>query len=143
MSLIVVPLMAAIAMALIVGAILRDSRPTACPAIGWIDGVDISLTGNAAKVASLTICDGAGCVPGGVSASAAPTFGTGSVTRQSDTIWHYDVGMNNPEWITVQAADAAGAILAQKTFMLNWKRVGGSEQCGGPAMTDPVVLAIP
>lgn len=142
-GLIVVPVVAAIAMALVVGAILRSPTPTACPAIGWIDTVDIALVGNAGQVASLSICEGTGCNPGGTAASAAPTYGTGSVTRLGPSRWRYEAGMANPASITVQASDSAGKILAQQTFALNWKRVGGSDQCGGPATTDTLELAIP
>ncbi|SEO18668.1 hypothetical protein SAMN05216281_1563, partial [Cryobacterium luteum] len=32
--------------------------------------------------------------------------------------------------------------LAERDVTLNWVRVGGTEQCGGPAETDPITLTI-
>ncbi|WP_155848603.1 hypothetical protein [Arthrobacter sp. 35W] len=144
-ELIVVPVVAAIAMALIIGAIMRDSTPGACPAIGWGNSLTITTTGNSAAVAAITVCGIGDCGPGAAAATtpASPVLGEDRATRAGGTDWSFQVGMNTPGTLTFQALDAGGVILTQKTVDLNWKRVGGTDQCGGPAVTNDVVLAIP
>jgi hypothetical protein len=36
-----------------------------------------------------------------------------------------------------------GEVLAQRDVDLMWTRVGGTEQCGGPATTGPITLSLP
>jgi hypothetical protein len=46
--------------------------------------------------------------------------------------------MSAPKAVTVRASSADGTVLAERKVTLEWTRVGGTEQCGGP-MEAPVV----
>ncbi|KRF09091.1 hypothetical protein ASH00_05390 [Arthrobacter sp. Soil782] len=66
-----------------------------------------------------------------------------SVTRVQNDEWTANLGMSTPGEITVRALDADGDVLAEEVFAPEWVRVGGSEQCGGPAEAGPVTLTVP
>ncbi|WP_299168467.1 hypothetical protein [uncultured Arthrobacter sp.] len=66
-----------------------------------------------------------------------------SSTRVESDRWRIDVGMSAPEQVTLRALDADGDVLAEEDFPLEWVRVGGSEQCGGPGEAGPVTLSVP
>lgn len=51
--------------------------------------------------------------------------------------------MTAPENVTVRALDTAGEVLTEEEFALEWRRVGGSEECGGPGEAGPVTLVVP
>lgn len=103
----------------------------ACPAIGWINHVTVTVHGDPASVASLEICDGETCVsgPGDTAADLADLWYY--VDRDGST-WNFDLGMSTPDPVTVRAFGADEALLVESTISPEWVRVGGSEQCGGP-----------
>ncbi|WP_157127229.1 hypothetical protein [Cnuibacter physcomitrellae] len=143
----------------------------ACPDIGWINTVTVQLEGDdnaLARVAEVQLCDEVGCsapllstplpleplttVPPGVdvddpSTWPQPTSVPGgplyyNAYASGRDSWMVDVGMSAPETAEVRAFDAQGAVLGEVSATLQWVRVGGSAECGGPMQADPVVLPI-
>lgn len=130
-----VPFVAALCMAFIIGAIVMDKDSGGCPAPSWRNHVTLTVAGNEAAVArvdAVTACDGAKCVP------LTPTFarqadgGSAMLARQPDGSWLLNVGAQPSSSVTFSAFDAAGKVLGQQSNILNWTRVGGNEKCGGP-----------
>lgn len=147
-ELVLVPMMAALCMAFIIGAIVTDRDAGPCPPPGWHNQVSLTLAGDTRTVAqsqSVTACSGAGCIP------LAPTFAKNTVesngsasllTHQADGSWLLDVSPQPPSIFTFRVYDHAGKLLAQQSNTLNWTRVGGSEQCGGPMATMKILLRL-
>jgi len=103
----------------------------ACPAIGWINHVSVTLDSDATAVTSLEVCDGETCVTGPRDNAAGSSGLWHYVDRDGDT-WSFALGMATPDPVTVRALASDGAVLAEATVSPEWERVGGSEQCGGP-----------
>ncbi|MCQ9165243.1 MULTISPECIES: hypothetical protein [unclassified Arthrobacter] len=142
----VVPFVAAVCMAFIIGAIVMDKDSGGCAPASWHNRVMLTLAGNqatAAQVDSVTACVGAECVP------LTPTFArkssSGSVllARQPDGSWQLKVGTQPASSVTFRAFDASGKVLGQQSNTLNWTRVGGNEKCGGPMADLHVDLQLP
>jgi hypothetical protein len=57
--------------------------------------------------------------------------------------WRFPVTMSSPDHVTVKVLTAAGEVLVEKDTDLEWKRVGGSAQCGGPSEVPPIELTMP
>jgi len=58
--------------------------------------------------------------------------------------WRFTlVNMGSPDHVTAKALSATGEILAETEADLDWKRAGGSAQCGGPSEASPVELTVP
>jgi hypothetical protein len=128
------------------------SPGTACPAIAWADEARIQLTGSAEAVARVTwvsLCDDRECSrsaedPRDPEADGLPPMGPTyeAVPTGSDT-WTVRLVMSTPERVTLTAFADDATVLADLDADLAWTRVGGSAECGGPAVSDPVELAIP
>lgn len=137
----------------------------ACTAIGWVNTITVELDGDVSGVNMVQLCDGAECSePSPPSAAAAPRTmaplaslnPTAPVTpdvqrtqapfyaEQVDTdTWRFMVNMSTPDQVTAKALSAAGDILAEQSADLDWKRMGGSAQCGGPSESSPIRLSVP
>lgn len=132
----------------------------ACPAIGWINAVNIEIDGHRDDVASVELC------VDGVCAAAAPVLRGAdepltvmtalpeegstaaplvsfSTERIDERTWRISFPTQTPDLITVRAVSATGDVLAERDATLEWQRVGGSEQCGGPLEGTPIGLDIP
>lgn len=144
-ELVAVPLMATLCMIFIIGAIVLDKNGGACPAVSWSNKVTLALSGNPTSMATasaVTACTGINCKP------ADPRFAKSSsdvselLMRQSDGTWVYSPGSASPANVTFKVFDSNGQVLAERAYSLNWTRIGGSEQCGGPmaAMSVPLQL---
>jgi hypothetical protein len=134
----------------------------ACPAIGWINAATVVLTGQVQKVHTVELCVEGTCsvmadqpqqldeplalataIP---QATALPTVHPVTppfATKKDSHTWTFTLEMGAPKAVTVRALSADGTTLAEREVKLSWKRVGGSEQCGGPVQTPPIVLSIP
>ncbi|SHN84451.1 hypothetical protein SAMN05660350_03596 [Geodermatophilus obscurus] len=119
--------------ALAVGAVLAltacDGVERACPAIGWGNGLTVELAGDwppgegrSVRVDCGTPCDPSG-VPGAPPTATAPV--EGAVARVV-------LGMVVPGTVDVTVLGPDSAVLAELSADLEWERVGGSEECGGP-----------
>lgn len=140
----------------------------ACPAIGWSNSLSVELEGGVSSVAEVQGCVEDVCshfvrLPPKTDApveiiTPAPGGGGGGETRRShpprefspymasrvdEDSWRVRFEMTSPASVTVRALDTDGAVLAEEDFALEWVRVGGSEQCGGPGEAGPVTLRIP
>lgn len=130
-----------------------DAFPeAACPAIGWLNTVDVQLEGSVdqlERVASVELCDDRGCStsesqpvppsPIAVPGTVSPYYRAESNGRGR---WSVDVGMAAPDNVTVRAFALDSTLLGEVEADLAWIRVGGSEQCGGPMSTDPLALPL-
>lgn len=67
-----------------------------------------------------------------------PYFGR----KVDDSTWQFSATMSAPKRATVRAMSASGEVLAERDVDLAWTRVGGSEQCGGPATAGPITLSL-
>ena len=136
---------------------------TACPAIGWINSVSFHLNGNVRDVAVLELCADGECatsapLPQGSQESlhvltpeelaavssqrpAGPSLF--SISRVDERNWRASVAMTTPETVTVRALSSTGQVLAEREVALEWRRVGGTERCGGPGEAGSVDLDIP
>ena len=141
-----VPFVAALCMAFIIGAIVTDKDSGGCPQAAWHNHLTLTLAGNgdtAERVHAVTACGGSKCVP------LTPTFaknsptGAAMLSRQQDGSWLLAVGTQPSSTLTFRAFDAAGNVLVQQSNTLNWTRVGGNDKCGGPMAAMNVALTLP
>jgi hypothetical protein len=144
-ELVLVPLVAAVCMAFIIGAIVLDKGAGSCPQPNWHNHLTLSLSGSPSAVSSvsaITACAGSNCVPMNPTFAKLATGAPSLLARQGDGSWVLNVDTEPPTAVTFRAYDAAGNLLIQQSDTFNWTRVGGTEQCGGPmgAMTVPLRL---
>jgi hypothetical protein len=153
--------------ALIAGSTLAGCSTSSyvdCPAIGWGNTVTVTLDGAISDVTAVQMCVDDQCsipAPG-----RPPTDEPGQVetlgpqdsetytpipsawenpyfaSQIDDHSWEIALTMESPEHVTLRALSAIGDVLAEEVVALAWVRVGGSEQCGGPAEAGPVTLTI-
>jgi hypothetical protein len=141
-----------------------------CTAVGFASTVEIDLSGATDAidaVDSVRICVDDACTMPDESITDAPIVVTQSVdptaystfdpesepkevpievggyaTQVDDNTWGISMFTGTPDEVTVQALSADGVILAQTATELEFVRVGGTEQCGGPTRAE-VELEIP
>ncbi|MDF2443367.1 MAG: hypothetical protein JWR01_1570 [Subtercola sp.] len=122
----------------------------ACSAVGWLNTVEVQLEGSASAldlVAWVEFCDADSCSRSDQQNGIAPTP-TGEALSEyraspsGPTGWSVEVGMSQPPDATVTAYAADASVLATTTAVLEWRRVGGSERCGGPGAADAVHLQL-
>ncbi|GAB3192996.1 hypothetical protein GCM10027261_06880 [Geodermatophilus arenarius] len=118
------------------------SGAVVCPAIGWVDAVRVELTG-----------DWTGPAPASVRVVCEPSCGQvvrldrdpeprREVTAPlTGTTAGVPTGTGTPDAATVTVLAADGGALAEVDADLDWVRVGGSEECGGPMEATVVVPA--
>lgn len=63
--------------------------------------------------------------------------------RVDTDTWRFTVNMSTPDRVTAKALSVSGELLAEAAADLDWKRTGGSAQCGGPSGSSPVGLTVP
>lgn len=136
-----------------------------CPAIGWNNSVTVALAGDTRNVAWVQLCTPDACsraterptpqpvspspttTPTGANGLGFPPGGGPAVHRivvekvGADT-WRFSFDMDSPGSATIRALDAAGGTLAEEKVQLNWHRIGGTAECGGPSTAAPVTLAV-
>lgn len=154
---------ALIALFLMSLSVTACTMPGVCSAIGWINTVDVQLRGNVGEVAAVEMCVDEVCAssvaleqsdeqlhiltPEELSSySPTPTViptSLFSISQLDDENWRITLDLGAPETITLRALSVAGDVLVEESFPLEWQRVGGSEQCGGPEHAGPVALDIP
>lgn len=129
----------------------------ACIAVAWQNEVSVKLDGDAADVELVEFCvDGVCSIPREQpprddSPDSSPEHPSPSTTsdtssrykaeQDSQTHWTISMEMTTPEDATVRALSDNGEVLAEKDVSLDWTRVGGSEECGGPHEAGPVTLS--
>ena len=73
-----------------------------------------------------------GTPSGPIREGVAPLAGTGTAVS---------FGMGTPDSVVVTVVGPDGAVLAEVHADLDWERVGGSEECGGPMAATVTVPA--
>ena len=74
---------------------------------------------------------------------ASPTMAPFYSQRIDADTWRFAVNMSSPDHVTAKVLTAAGGVLIEEDADLEWKRVGGSAQCGGPSEAPPVLVTVP
>jgi hypothetical protein len=143
------------------------STPNVCPAIGWSNSATVILDGEVEAVHVVEFCDEGSCsvlpseaprgsmkslspAPGPTAGAPVPTATAAPpqihrqyIGRKVDgRTWQFSALMSSPERVTVRALSANGEVLAERDVDLEWKRIGGSAECGGPATAGPINLAV-
>ncbi len=112
-----------IAAALVAVVALSGCGPLVCPAIGYVNTVEIVVTDPAvAELECVEGCEG----------------GVGNLGQTGPT-WTIDVG-SRPDSITVVGRDAAGADVLRETVDLTWTLADPGNACGSSATADAVTL---
>ncbi|RBY93388.1 hypothetical protein DQ237_18235 [Blastococcus sp. TF02-8] len=109
----------------------------ACTAVGWNNAVVVEFA------------EGWRAVEGGVTVECDPACYTDVlVDPEAATVDPADgesatglLGMSTPGSIVVRVIGADGARLTEVDADLDWRRVGGTEECGGPHEATVVVPA--
>ena len=111
----------------------RKGTGTVCPAIGWSNALVVTLAGDWPEVegGSVTV----DCAPrcGWVVVQDGAAVDRDRLTAPLDTlpaVAHLD--MSAPNSVDVRVLGPDGSELAEFEADLDWVRVGGSEECGGP-----------
>ncbi|GAB3248022.1 hypothetical protein GCM10027562_06270 [Arthrobacter pigmenti] len=86
----------------------------------------VEVAGNTARVRALQVCFDGNCRM--------------VKTRLEENRWEIHLMMRSPQNITIRALAPNQEILAEQDYELEWVRVGGSEECGGPAEAESVTL---
>jgi hypothetical protein len=134
----------------------------ACPAIGWLTTVTVALEGSVQDVETVELCVERTCsvmadqsqqvdkplvvvtaIPQETKAPTAQPATPPFATKMDDHTWTFNLMMGAPKEVTVRALTADGTVVAERAVSLSWKRVGGTERCGGPVETAPLLLSIP
>jgi hypothetical protein len=103
-----------------------SQEPVVCSTIGWSNGVLVRLADDWPEGAERTLTgDGAEGAVSLVDGEAVLRF-----------------GFATPDSVTLVVRDAAG-VLAEHEADLDWTRVGGSAECGGPSEADAIVVPAP
>ena len=129
-----------------------------CPAVGWVSTVTLRLEGDITAVDHVELCTTTGCSvpevaspqpaspksavpssPDGPSPSVAPFVAAQTAANS----WVFTVQGQLPGEVTTRVLAQDGALLAQQQSRLEWTRVGGSEECGGPMTAPPITLQLP
>jgi hypothetical protein len=108
---------------------------TVCPAIGWSNTLTVGLAdawpdvpGGSLSVECPSRCGAAG----DQDRLSVPLTGRSTVVQ---------LDMTSPDSAVLTVLDADGRELAELDADLDWRRVGGSEDCGGPSVASVVVPA--
>jgi hypothetical protein len=111
---------------------------TVCPAIGWSNTLTVGLADDWPDVpgGSVTVeCSSRCTVPG----AAGDQDRLSIPLAGRSTLVPFD--MTSPRSAVLIVLDADGRELAEVDADLDWRRVGGSEDCGGPSVASVVVPA--
>ncbi len=117
--------------------------PTACNLIGYFSTVEIVLQGSdSAEAERLVLCTDLGCSVPLSEATPAPTSGPLYTVELGGERWRIEFIADAPEEATIKVLAADGTELGQSTTRLEWRRVGGSKECGGPQEAGPVIVDV-
>lgn len=129
-----------------------------CPAVGWISTITVRLEGDLTAVDDVEICTPEGCSVPDVTAvqTASPKSAVPSspvdpsastapfaAARTAVISWLFTVRGSLPGEVDTRVLARDGTLLAEQQSRLEWTRVAGSEECGGPMTTQPITLRLP
>lgn len=112
-----------------------------CTTVGYSTVAQIVLAEPREGV-SLELCDGESCEPGQpmmpeeiqpAGTSREPVVDTGIMSIRGDGVtgWSADMLGGHP-MLGYRVTDASGVVITEGSVEVEWVRVGGTEQCGGP-----------
>lgn len=111
--------------------------PAACTAIGWANGVELTLLGDTSAVGTVTACGGAGCTPPTADDPLAdpPEADPGSTPTPvpGGVRWPLQLGMDTPHHGAVAVYDRAGQLLVEQAVTIRWDSPHAADPCGGPS----------
>lgn len=106
---------------------------TACPAIGYVNGVvvDVSVF---PETAAVQFCVDAECspAPGEDETVSTNLF---AASRQDDRTWRLMFDMSTPEDVDIRLFDAQGTVIHESEEPIAWTHADGP--CGGPPPRTP------
>lgn len=108
---------------------------TVCPAIGWNNTVQVDASAFGPDV-FVQLCVNARCSAG---PGEAPTASSDMGVPVQDGDGVFSLSMTAPEEATIRVYDAAGTLLYESDHDITWTH--STEPCGGPAISDRVVLS--
>ena len=129
-----------------------------CPAVGWISTISVRLEGDLTAVDDVELCTPEGCSVPDVAApqpaspksavpsppvASSPSTAPFAATRTAANSWSFTVRGHLPGDVETRVLGPGGALLAQQQYQLEWTRSGGSDECGGPMTTQPIIIRLP
>lgn len=112
--------------------------PIACPAIGWSNVVEVTLTGDAESVVTrVQVCVGADCEV--ISSSPSSSDGGLQVVEPSPVLvpegilWSVPTSMSTESEGQVVLLDEENRVVLGEEVNLAWQQDGGTTECGGPS----------
>lgn len=127
---------ASIALVVVLGA-AGCAGPATCTAIGWANGVELTLLGDTSAVATVTACGGAGCTPPTADDPLAdpPEADPGSTPTPvpGGVRWPVHLGMDTPHHGAVAVYDRSGQLLVEQAVTIRWDSPHAADPCGGPS----------
>lgn len=121
--------------ALVLAAVSVSGLEQACPAIGWGSQLFVELavdrpTARAVQVECPAPCGLPVPMPEpGAPEPTGPESATVELTGSTATV---SFVLGAPDLITLRVLDGGGAVLTAAEVDLDWIRVGGTVECGGP-----------
>lgn len=158
--------------ALVVATLPAAGCNTACPAIGYVSGLEVIVEGDVAAVDEVELCTDEGCsAPEPIAAPAPslavtddwvqlpnggfspaprpsvppPTYPDAPYigSRQGDNTWRFTFILGPvPDLVTLRALAEDGTMLAEQENDLEWTRDEPFNSCPGPISTAPVVFIV-
>ncbi|HEX9086136.1 MAG TPA: hypothetical protein VF867_01255 [Arthrobacter sp.] len=128
-----------------------------CPAVGWVSTVTVRLEGDVTAVDDVELCTAGGCSVPDVAppqpatpksavpsppVDPSPSVAPFASSRTAVNSWVFTVRGRLPDEVTARVLAKGGTLLAEQPSRLEWTRVGGSEECGGPMTTQPITLQL-
>lgn len=108
----------------------------ACPAGDGPSTLTVRFDGDGAAVARVQLCVEAGCAPVAYGTANAPEgLGIVRVQRQDLATWVFTLDGTPPQ-LVVRPFGRGDAALTESAVTPGWRRVGGSERCGGPHVAE-------
>ncbi|MCK9795943.1 hypothetical protein M1843_19530 [Isoptericola sp. 4D.3] len=100
-----------------------------CTTIGYSSALQVTLTGESSDVAHVQVRDGEEWQPP-PNPGQDTTVPAIPASRDGDT-WTFTLFYPDGP-VALRALDNSGEVLAQTEKAVDWVRVGGTEECGGP-----------
>jgi hypothetical protein len=127
------PVLVAAALGAVLALTACDTAPTACPAIAWGNGLTVQLAGGwpPGEGRSVRVACPQPCGPE-LREDAPPGRGHEGVAPLVGDRATVSFLMATPDEVDVAVLGPDGGVLAGLSADLDWQRVGGSEECGGP-----------
>ena len=135
---------------------------TACPAIGYIGIITVTIEGDATYVDEMQLCSDLGCsqrlpaegsaipiqkvVPGSSATPYPPRAPQTAFlsSRKNANTWEFPVSQSgNPPHVMVRALASDRTVLAEQQNDLVWTIADGYAPCPGPITTPPITLRLP